>query len=125
MASIPPATTLLQATADYLENDLLPTLDGFHRFQTRIAANVLRTVLREQMQQPSFAATEQQRLVELLGHDGELQALRRELAQGIEHGSIALDAPGLADHLRQTLADALAINNPKWIAARPEDRQGR
>ena len=30
-------------------------------------------------------------------------------------GKLALDDPALLDHLRQTLVEALRINNPKWI----------
>lgn len=122
MSSIPSSTTLLQATADYLEQELLPSLQGYHRFQTRIAVNVLRTVMREQLLRAPQAAAEQRRLAELLAHDGELASLQRELATHIAQGRIHIDAPGLAEHLRQTVADALAINNPKWIQRDPEGR---
>ena len=116
MSSIPSVPTLLQATVDHLEQQLLPTLDGYQRFQTRIAVNVLRTVLREQSLGGAQTAAEQVRLAQLLGHDADVQTLRRELAEGIDRGRVAQDAPGLVPHLRQTLAEALAINNPKWIA---------
>lgn len=119
--SIPEAATLLQATSDYLEQELLPTLEGYHRFQTRVSINVLRTVMRELQLSATAQSAEKQRLVQLLGHDGGTAELNAELASAIADGSLALDSIGLVEHLRQTLRDALAINNPKWIAADPSN----
>ena len=117
---IPPADVLLRAAIDQLERELLPTLGGYHRFQTRVSINVLNTVIRELQLAAGFDATEHARLTALLGHPGAgpdpVLALNQELADAISRDRIALDAPGLVDHLRQTLADALAIDNPKWIA---------
>jgi hypothetical protein len=97
--SVPSSGTLLQAAARYLEEELLPTLDGYHRFQTRVTVNVLRIVERE---------------LRLDGpQDEAAAATRRALADAIRTGEISLDAH-LAAHLRQGLGEALAINNPKW-----------
>jgi hypothetical protein len=65
-------------------------------------------------------AAERERLGALLGHAGEVAALDRQLTDAIESGAIPLDAPGLVDHLRQTLRGALAIDNPNWIATDPD-----
>ena len=51
----------------------------------------------------------------MLGHDGEVETLSVELAEKIRAGAIAIDDPALRAHVRQSLADALAINNPKWM----------
>jgi len=114
--STPDATDLLSAAVKYLEQELMPTLAGFHRFQTRVTVNVLNLVRRELELRPTQAAAEHERLVAILGHDGELEALSRELAEGIRAGNFALDNPTLRAHIRQSLADALAINNPKWLS---------
>lgn len=111
---IPPAPTLLQATADYLAHELLPTLQGYHRFQTRIAVNALHIALREAAQAGAHQAAATQRLKALLNQDGDLATLDRELHDAIADGRMPLDTPGLVDHLRQSLHDALAINNPRW-----------
>lgn len=111
---VPPAATLLEAAAAYLEQELLPTLDGYHRFQTRICVNVVRTVSRELRLAAAHDAAERGRLAALLGHQGETVALNGELIDAIGSGRMALDAPGLFEHLRRTLAEALAIDNPKW-----------
>jgi hypothetical protein len=53
--------------------------------------------------------------VAILGHDGEVDALSLELSERIRSGAIDLNDPALRAHLRQSVADALAINNPKWL----------
>ena len=111
----PDAPALLDAAIDYLERELLPTLAGYHRFQCRVTVNVLAQVRRELALAPGQADAERARLIALLGHPGERDALSRELAARIRAGDIALDHPALLDHLRQSLVEALRINNPKWI----------
>jgi hypothetical protein len=114
--SKPDATVLLQAAVKYLEAELMPTLAGYHRFQTRVTVNVLKIVRRELELREAQAAAERARLVAILGHDGEVEALSRELAERINRGAIALDDPAMRAQIRRSLADALAINNPKWLA---------
>jgi Domain of unknown function (DUF6285) len=113
--STPKAATLLEAAVKYLETELMPTLDGYHRFQTRVTVNVLNTVRRELELRATQAEAERSRLAAILGHDGEVEALSVELAEKIRVGAIAIDDPALRVHVRQALADALAINNPKWM----------
>ena len=113
--STPKAATLLEAAVKYLESELMPTLDGYYRFQTRVTVNVLNTVRRELELRSAQAEAERSRLVAILGHDGEVEALSVELAEMIRAGSISIDDPSLRAHVRQSLADALAINNPKWM----------
>ncbi|HKM99214.1 MAG TPA: DUF6285 domain-containing protein [Candidatus Binataceae bacterium] len=113
--STPNAKVILQAAVKYLEEELLPTLTGYHRFKTRVTINALNTIRREMELRGALAAAERERLVALLGHEGDVEELSRELAQRIRDGAIALDDPALRTHIRQSLADALAINNPKWF----------
>ena len=115
-ASKPDASALLDAAIDYLERELLPTLAGYHRFQSRVAINVLAQVRRELALAPGHADAERARLAALLGHPGERDALSRELAARIRAGEFALDDPALLDHLRRSLVEALEINNPRWLA---------
>jgi hypothetical protein len=123
MSFVPPAATLLQASADYLEDELLPTLAGYHRFQTRIALNVLRTVQRELALAATHDAEERRELAALLGHGGELADLRRALAARLDGGELPLDDPALVGLLRQTLRNALSIDSPGWD--RPDDTPDR
>jgi hypothetical protein len=113
--SMPDAPTLLTAAVKYLEDELLPALDGYHRFKTRVTVNVLNTIRRELELRGGQAAAERTRLAAILGHDGEVDALSLELSERIRSGAIDLSDPALRAHLRQSVADALAINNPKWL----------
>ena len=45
--SIPSASVLLTAAVKYLEEALFPGISGYHRFKTRVTANVLNIVRRE------------------------------------------------------------------------------
>lgn len=113
--SMPDMTTLLGAAVKYLEQDLFPTLAGYHRFQVRVTINVLNLVRRELELRAAQSEAERARLGEILGHEGEVRALNDELCESVRLGAIALDDEKLRTHLRQSLADALAINNPKWV----------
>ena len=114
-ASFPASSKLLIAAAKYLEEELMPTLEGYHRFKTRVTANVLNTVRRELELRETQKASERERLVAILGHDGDVESLSRELADKIRTCAISIDDPAVHDYARQSLADALAINNPKWL----------
>src|SRR5260221_5668876 len=113
--NFPDSTILPKAAIKYLEEELMPTLDTYHRFKPRVTANVLSTIKRELELRDTQAVAEHARLVELLGHDGDLEALSLELAERIRTDVLPLDQPGLRDHLKQSLHDALSISNPKWL----------
>ncbi|HUY27783.1 MAG TPA: DUF6285 domain-containing protein [Candidatus Binataceae bacterium] len=113
--SMPDAPTILGAAVKYLEEELLPTLAGYHRFKTRVTINALAIVKREADLRGAQAGAELERLGALLGHGGELEALSAELAALIRSGAVRVDDPAMRAHVRQGLADALAINNPKWF----------
>jgi Domain of unknown function (DUF6285) len=115
-SSMPDTRTLLDAAIKYLEDELLPELSGYHRFKTRVTANVLITMRREFDLGTRQAAAERARLMALLGHEGDIAALSLELAERIRTGTIDPQTPAVRDHIRKSLAEALAINNPKWLA---------
>lgn len=112
------APRLLQAVAEQLEQGTMPALSGYQAFQARICANVVRLVARELRDGPAMAQAEHTRLLALLGLVGGRAALNDELGRRIANGTLALDAPGLVPHLRQSLYEALCINNPQWVATR-------
>lgn len=113
--SLPSSSVLLAATLHYLEQELMPTLSGYHRFQTRVAIRTLKTIQRESELRSTQESREKERLVALVGHQGGIEELSRELTKRIRSGELTLDNPALRQHIRQSLADALAINNPQWI----------
>ena len=116
-ASLPDAGTLLKAAIRYVEDELLPELAGYHRFKTRVTVNVLSAIKRELELGASQEKREAGRLAGLLGRRGEVAELSRELAQRITEGAVSTDDQALRDHLRESLREALSINNPKWTVS--------
>jgi hypothetical protein len=59
-------------------------------------------------------AREHERLVALLGRDGSLDDLNRELARQLRGGERDERDAALMAHLEATIADKIAIANPRW-----------
>jgi hypothetical protein len=114
--SRPIATDLLAVVQDYLETEIAPRVPPHHRFQLRIVKRALETVQRELLLGRDASQREAARLRELLRRDASLDEMNAALARGIREGDFPLDDPALLAHLRATIEDALAINNPKWAA---------
>jgi len=114
--SIPDVSTLLGVAVKYLEEELMPNLAGYHRFQTRVTVNVLNIVRRELDLGDVNESAERERLTALIGHNRPVDTLNEELCDLIRTEQMDLDDPRLRAHLRESLANALAINNPKWTA---------
>ena len=105
---------LLEGVRSFLREDVAASEDGRAAFLARVAANSLGIAQREMLMGPGLARDEEQRLRALLG-DGELETLRWDLVSGLR-GQLALDTAGLTDHLRQTVAGQLAIDQPFYSA---------
>ncbi len=113
----PTAAELLAAIADLLREEVTPVLDKAEprlSFQMRVAANSLAILEREARLGPSADAREHQRLMKLLGRDGDLNDLNRELARQLRAGERDEGDAALMAHLDATIADKIAIANPKW-----------
>ncbi|MBS0221001.1 MAG: hypothetical protein JSR91_09690 [Proteobacteria bacterium] len=113
----PTASELLTAIADFLREEATPALDRAEPrlgFQMRVAANALAILEREVRLGPAADAREHDRLVGLLGRDGTLETLNRELARQLRTGERDERDSGLMAHLEATVADKIAIANPKW-----------
>jgi hypothetical protein len=87
--SMPDAAILLKAAIRYLEEELMPTLEGYHRFQTRVTVNVLSTLRRELEMRGAQAGSERTRLMAIIGHDGDVEAIGREIAERLRGGGIS------------------------------------
>jgi hypothetical protein len=114
-ASQPDAASLIEAAIKYLDEELLPGLEGYHRFQTRVTINALATVRRELTLRDAHEKEEHRRLAALIDRDGTAEELNEELCRRIRAGQIVQDDAALRAHVRTSLLDALAINNPKWL----------
>lgn len=112
----PSVDELLTSVRDFLRNDARSAMEGRNGFMALVASNSLDIVRRELRLSPAHRAAEHDRLRSLLDDDGSLDELRRSLSAGLRDGSVELDHPGLADHLRATVINQLAIDQPKYPA---------
>lgn len=113
----PTASELLSAIADFLREEATPALDKTEPrlgFQMRVAVNSLAILEREARLGPSADAAERARLTKLLGHGGTIDDLNRELARQLRAGERDEGDAALMAHLEATIADKIAIANPKW-----------
>jgi Domain of unknown function (DUF6285) len=114
MMDQPSMRELVEAVRDFLETRAMPELKGHTAFHARVAANALGIVARELAQGGALAADEVQSLRALLGADGTLEELNRELCKRIRAGALTLQTPGLASHLEQTTRAKVAIDQPNY-----------
>jgi Domain of unknown function (DUF6285) len=132
MQDRPDARELLEAVRVFLEEQVVPALDGTPQFHARVAANVLAIVGRELTSGEDALRAEQRRLMRLLSVEddaepmkaGALAASVRDLndvlAGRIRHGDADEGAwrAEVLTHLRTTAAERLAIANPKYATPR-------
>ena len=113
----PTASELLAAIADFLREEATPALDKAAPrlgFQMRVAVNSLAILEREARLGPPADVRERERLVKLLGRNGTLDELNRELARQLRAGERDERDAALMAHLEATIADKIAIANPRW-----------
>ena len=114
----PTASELLAAIADLLREEVTPVLDEADPrlgFQMRVAANSLAILEREARLGPAADAREHERLVALLGRDS--SARRSQPRAGpptARAGERDERDAALMAHLEATIADKIAIANPRW-----------
>jgi hypothetical protein len=115
---MPRIDELVTSVRDHLRDDVMSATTGRTRFLARVAGNSLDIVLRELACGPEHRARERERLRALLSRDGDLEDLRRELCERLRDRSMPLDAPGLAEHLRATVVNQVAIDQPRYSGLR-------
>jgi len=120
MQDEPTPTELTKAVADFLRDDIAPTISGHNAFKLRVAINMLDLVTRQLGMEAESDAAEAVRLRALLGIDGALIDLNRALADRIASGEIDLRTPGLAEHLWRTTMAKLAVDQPNYSSYRRE-----
>jgi Domain of unknown function (DUF6285) len=114
MMDQPSILELVEAVRSFIETKAMPELKGHTAFHARVAANALGIVARELEQGPKSAEAEHARLVALLGRDGSLEDLNRELCQRLRGGALPLTSDALEQHLELTTLDKVAIDQPSY-----------
>ena len=129
MQDRPSVRELLDAVRAFLEEDVVPALEGPRQFHARVAANVLAIVGRELAGEEASLLAEWQRLALVLGEDASapparLEALRAAvrdataaLAERIRRGDADAEPfrAAVRTHVRATVEDKLRVANPRFL----------
>ncbi len=111
---MPRIDELLVSVRDFLREDVMGQTRGRTNFLARVAGNSLDIVRRELLLGDALRADELARLRALFGTEAGLAELRWQLVHGLRDGSIPLDQPRLAEHLRTTVVNQVAIDQPRY-----------
>jgi hypothetical protein len=116
---LPMPGELLAGVEAFLRETVAKKLDGHSQFLARVAANSLSIAQREFRHGAKIAQEETARLGELLTANDDLDTLRWELVHQLRD-SLPLNTQGLAEHLRQTVACQLFLDQPGYSALKNE-----
>jgi hypothetical protein len=111
---MPRIDELLVSVRNFLHDDVMAATQGRTNFLARVAGNSLDIVLRELARGNQQRDREHARLKRLLGAEGSLSELRWRLTRSLRDGSMSLQEPGLQQHLRDTVVNQIAIDQPKY-----------
>lgn len=106
---VPTAAELVEAVREFLERDVMTSTEGRVQFHARVAVNVLNMVQRELEQGGAQALAHARRLASLG------VASEQELSEAIVSGSLDDRLADVVAVLRATVADKLAVANPKYL----------
>jgi len=127
MQDRPTVPEFLKAVTQFMDEELVPHLSGSRQFYARVAANVLRTVMRELEYEEEHLTAEWDRLNTLLSpaerpatRTGLREAIRQrteELCQRIRQGEADAGAyrEQVLAHVRETVREKLLVSNPQWL----------
>lgn len=110
----PDAAEILRTVARFLQDELLPTLDGGSAYRTRVAINLLEILEREDRLGEAHLARERELLAGILGGDEvDLGAANRALCDRLD------DPAGGVDLDREVWPALMEIARAKLAIARP------
>lgn len=111
---MPRLEELVGATRDFLHGQVRDETAGRTRFHALVAGNALDIVYRDLHSGHEHRRREHERLRRLLDAEGSLLELRWKLVRAIREDTIGLDDTGLHEHLRATVVNQIAIDQPKY-----------
>ena len=114
-AQLPMAAELLESVMDFLKTDIAPNQNAHTGFLARVAANSLSIAQRELLIGQELANAEEHRLEALLDERADINELRNRLCTAIRNKA-PLNEEALTQHLRQTVAGQLLIDQPNYSA---------
>ena len=115
LVDMPRSDELLTSVIDFLRQQVMKETSGRTQFLARVASNSLDIVQRELALGEAVAHHERGGLQALLeSQEEDLLKLRWQLVHGLRDGSMALDTPGLAAHLRGCVSNQINIDQPRY-----------
>jgi hypothetical protein len=129
MQDRPSVLELLRAVREFLEDDLVPTLEGRRRFHALVAGNVLAIVERELQGEEEQLGRQWDRLAELFALDraarpaavsalrATVRDLETRLVERIRAGEADVGdfAGRVRAHVRAAVVEKLAVANPRYL----------
>ena len=119
---MPRVEELLVSVRDFLRGNVMNETRGRTNFLARVAGNSLDIVRRDLLLGGEHRANELARLQALFAADAGLDELRWRLVAGLRDGSTPLDQAGLAEHLRATVVNQIAIDQPRYSGFKTASR---
>jgi hypothetical protein len=111
---MPRTDELLVSVRDFLRDDVMKETAGRSNFLSRVAANSLDIVLRELALGPTHQMLEYSRLQAFFGSNEDISVLRKRLVTELRDKTISLESDDLKSHLRHTVINQIAIDQPKY-----------
>lgn len=111
---MPRADELLASVRDFLRADVMSSTKGRTNFMARVASNSLDIVLRELSLGQEHRRRELDRLQHLFSSTHDLENLRWRLVNELRDDTMSLDSAELQSHLRATVVNQIAIDQPKY-----------
>lgn len=105
----PSAVELLESVREWLEHDVMSTVEGRLLFHARVAMNVLDIVRREIEMGPEQVATHRD-VLDRLGHEDDAS-----LARAVRAGEYDADLVGILRALRPVVEDKVKVANPRYL----------
>lgn len=103
----PYAAELVGALSEWVTDGVIPTTESRDLFQARVARNGLGMLEREARLAPEFSRRRAKRL-------GELELDAPELCKQISSGQLVLSDDGVLMHLRHSVLEQIAIDQPRY-----------
>lgn len=114
MQNGPSSSEILSAIQNLLKDRIAPQVEGHDAYALRVAINSLGIVQREVLSRHDYEQKEKSRLVDILGHDGDLAELNSELCEKIRSGHFTQKDKAVLQHLKLTAIDQVQLDQPKY-----------
>jgi len=105
---------LLVSVRDFLRADVMDSSSGRTQFLSRVAGNSLDIILRDGSLGAEHRRLELERLRVIFASNDDLSDLRWRLVNALRDASMPLDQDSVIAHLRDTVANQLAIDQPRY-----------